>query len=1267
MKPILLIAGILIISSLFYTFLSGQKEPEVPELITPVYETLKDMHLEIPLVKDGKAVSSIVAPSIYLKDAESLQNTILQRTGIKLPIIGDTDPGAATPLKGNLIILGNRSTSKVSSELYDRYYSLMDLKYPGPGGYSVRTLHNPYANGYSAVLIGGSDASGVSAGTVAFNAVLDSIPASPENLTIGWTMLTRLGEGIKIPTDVREFEIWEASRGYRSVGYFGWNTISKRMAMYYMTGDPFHAREVMRLSFPDSQAIKEMEQIDGERIENKKDPLAGPYHYNSMMLILFWDLIEESPVFTDIEKLNATNAFARRFEHEGTTPHDKETYKMNKPPAYVGSRHVQWCALPVYTLGRYFNKYYPSPMWAHAERVGKWQFASLQQHEWVESGANATGIAPVLTYMILSGDMAALENGVLKKLLQRIEINSTGLNPDRSINSAALDLLNKAAYLTGDGRWITYRNKTGIDTDVFRLGQSFWPDENIKPALPVDLVGKWTIYKLPKPMWEARDNNLPLEQSFVNMSYRSTIGAEGDYILVDGYNESYRDPYHNFGIIDLRLNGTTLLSGYKNQILSSADGMVSSKVPMDGALIHSDVVGQVVEVVGEVPNMPFINWRRSLALRTEQYVLIADDITFRNNNKNPENEMHVRLETNWEMPGAKWMPEDKYIKVASADTISENVFELHSSESMDVKSGRVISMIWQKPVKNGQKRTFFHLIGQKNTGDNESLSNLKLEDNVAILSLPEMALAVSGQYNSMNGELILLGERSLYGNGLRSASLGQSLFASNVPVQVDWDYEKGNISVINTKDAKVTLALSSPKIIVNGTITNVKKEKELYSFNLPAGRHEITGAKPSEKVLKSLSSELGKLQKKAQQLKTQDTEPKTQVTKSSAPELTPVMQANIEGGPVESIVIPSVQGDLICTATGKTIIIVDSQGKEVRKITVAGDLRVLHWWAEPKLLLAGCADEQVIAFDENGQKKWEFTSIMDPAVYEAAKPYWFKSRYPGIYGLYSGKFDDGKSRAFVGSACTLEILDESGQLVKRTPVFWGPGRQFLLVDAEDGSKNLLVGRWMNGYNHMSVVSSKSMKEIRQGYYRPPNDHTSISGWSSMNRFDNFLVDLESDGKREVVSAINGTWNRVTIWSEGGEPLYNAQFGPGERGIRNNLRMMDIGDINEDGKQDIIVGHYLGYVNMLDTKANKVWSKLLSSPPAVLKIVKEKDLTWLFVACDDGTILAMDKMGNILKQGKVEGKPVEVELLNTIDGPLTVVLTDNGKINGFRMK
>ena len=76
-------------------------------------------------------------------------------------IIPDDAPQAAVPLAGNLIALGNRSTNALISALYDGFYTLLDLKYPGSGGHVVRTLHDPFATGHNAILVGGSDPEGV--------------------------------------------------------------------------------------------------------------------------------------------------------------------------------------------------------------------------------------------------------------------------------------------------------------------------------------------------------------------------------------------------------------------------------------------------------------------------------------------------------------------------------------------------------------------------------------------------------------------------------------------------------------------------------------------------------------------------------------------------------------------------------------------------------------------------------------------------------------------------------------------------------------------------------------------------------------------------------------------------------------------------------------------------------------------------------------------------------------------------------------------------
>ena len=290
--------------------------PPPPKPVSPVYTKLKDLHLTTELVKAGKTNATIIVPAsgLYDKQAAIIRQAIKKLTGATLPIAIDNSAEAAVPVVGNLIVLGNRSTNQAIGKLYNCYYTLLDLRYPGNGGYVVRTLHNPFGNGRNVVFVGGSDTAGVEAAAGVFVRELSKTKAGKGYLAIGRLAETKLGKGIVVPKDLRKFETWEASRSYGSKGYFGWNTLSKRMAMYYMTGDEFHAREFLRLAFPDAKARKEIAEIDKELIEDKDRPLSGPCHYGAHLMVLFWDLIEESPVFTNEERLRVTNAFSKQLE-----------------------------------------------------------------------------------------------------------------------------------------------------------------------------------------------------------------------------------------------------------------------------------------------------------------------------------------------------------------------------------------------------------------------------------------------------------------------------------------------------------------------------------------------------------------------------------------------------------------------------------------------------------------------------------------------------------------------------------------------------------------------------------------------------------------------------------------------------------------------------------------------------------------------------------------------------------------------------------------
>ena len=1244
--------------------------PPPPPPIPPQYEKLKELYLTIPLVQAGKPNAAIVVPAsgIYQTAAATIQREIERRSGVRLPIVPAGSAAAAVPITGNLIVLGNRSTNTTIRALYDLYYCLVDLKYPGCEGYAVRSVHNPFGNGRSVVIVGGSDDVGVAEGAKALAAVLGRAPAARGELSIGWTMETKLGRGLQPRADLGAFQTWDASEGYRSVGYFGWCSISKRMAMYYMTGDEHSAREVVRLAFPDQQAIKDIERVDGEQIENKHDPLAGFYHYNAHQAILLWDLIEESPLFTNDERLRITNAFARQLDHRK----GEGVYGLTETPRLVSSRHGQWSAISLYCLGRYFQKYYPDPVWAQCTKAGQLAFHSLHEHAWVAGESDNlfwynTGMAPILTYMVLTGDRQPLENGVLAALLRGQEILVSGRTPDWALRSAAISFLNQAAYLTGDGRWITYRQRAGMDTNVFRLGQSFWPEETLRPAPPVDLVNRWSILHLPMPAWEARSSGLPSEQSFLVGSYRSAADAAGDYILLDGYNGASRNPYHTFDILELRLAGRTILQGYYNQVLTSADGMVEPAVAMDAALLHSDVVGATAIAVGEVPRAAFCNWQRTLAQRTGRYALIVDDLTFRSDSQN------MKVTTTWQAPGGVWDRKAGAVRVPGAGPQPRGDMELRSCDVQQTAGSGVVSMAWSGAVKKDEHRIAFYLVAPAGPKASDTPLCCRVADNAVAIALPQPAVASVGEYGNIQGKLVVLATDHLFGHAVTSVGVsGPPMFASDAFVDVDWDYASGVVNVVAPKPVTLRLNLNETDTLrVDGATAPARRQGDVFRVPLSAGRHQLSGALPAAAAQSRLASALEGLQTAGKRRRDQALAVAASPPKLLAAELPVALTARVGGPVVDMIKIPSRDGSLLAVAEGNTIHVLTREGREIRTLQTDGKIRALRYWHEHDLLLAGCADEKVIAFDDAGRRRWVFTSQMDPAVYEAAKNYWFKSApgHEGIHGLSTGLFDEGHSRCFVGSACTLEILDENGKLVKRMPVFWGPAWKFLLVPGPGGSHNLLVSQWPNGSDELTIVNSKAMAVTGRGYVAVPAGHSFVGGWTAQNRTALVYEDLAGDGRREVATAVNGTWNRVTVYTADGRPLANAQFGAGSSNApRAQMRDMDVADLYGDGRKELVVGISEGLVVALDGQCRRLWSTRLPSPPVTLQCVSPRGgkCPWIVVGCEDGGVAVLDGHGVVIRRGKVAGRPTHTATLETAAGPLAVLATNRGEIKGFQI-
>jgi hypothetical protein len=77
---------------------------------------------------------------------------------------------------------------------------------------------------------------------------------------------------------------------------------------------------------------------------------------------------------------------------------------------------------------------------------------------------------------------------------------------------------------------------------------------------------------------------------------------------------------------------------------------------------------------------------------------------------------------------------------------------------------------------------------------------------------------------------------------------------------------------------------------------------------------------------------------------------------------------------------------------------------------------------------------------------------------------------------------------------------------------------------------------------------------------------------------------------------------------------------------------------------------------------------LPSPPTSIKCVTESPAKppWIVVGCDDGSVVVLDQRGQTIRLGKVSGRPMQIETLDTPAGPVVVLGTDKGQVTGFKI-
>jgi hypothetical protein len=1188
----------------------------------PPVTKLKELYLDTAIVREGRPAAWVVVPAEGRYDAlaQRIVQAVAQKTGARLPIKRDRE--VALPLAENAIILGNRSTNDLIRRLYDLYYTYLDLKYPGRGGWEVRSLHNPFGNGRNAILVGSSDDAGMAQAVDEFIR-LAAEAVRGKSLVLGWTMRIKLGAGLTPPADPDQVPSWNDSVMYAPGTYFGWNALSRRLALYYMTGEEKYLQDFLRLAFPDQEAKQFLWKVDGERIEDKDHPLSGPYHYNAMHMILLWDLVEESPFFTNEQRLRVTQAFAEQLRHW----QQEWCYagrRYGDPNVLVGSRHDQWAAVSLYCLSRYFATYYPHPVWRKNLAAAAHAFSSLARTFYVVGEFDhlywyTTGLEPLLTYMVLSGDRRGLENGNLDVLLRGYDLLVDGVKDGENLRGLSLSFAHLATYLTGDGRFLYYRDLTSLDTNVFRIGQSFWP--TIPPRAPTEQIGTAAARPLSREEWQEKALAVPLKEAFQFAAYRSGLTDHDDYLLLDGYYGGSRNPYHCLALTKLRLGDRVLLDGYLSQVVVRVGGLTEARVPLGAGLKRCVGLRRGCYFEAQVPDFSFGAWRRRLLHLSGRWTLVLDEFQAR------EDAPDLEIAVQWQLPSRPTATEDGRITFKVGDMQAAII----PWAGLPVKlEGHIATVYLRRPVKKTEIVRVGTLIGLQPQGRPLSCAQYEDQPVAVIFEGGEPTVAW------LEGQPRWAGREGMYAHvgpgaaGLLSADPGADAF---------WDFGAGEVEVSCGGRTELGLAVEEgQRLRVDGQVVRpVRRGPGRLWVRLGAGRHVIAGAQPQVQAVQELAEEVRRIAAAAQRpaLAAQAEEPRVA-------ELTPRVKAVVEGAGGEAAEVrallkgASAAGACVYAITARHAYPIARDGSVASALEPGTQITAATYWPEAGLLLLGGQDDKVYAYAPDGRLQWTFQSVMHPDLYATGKTYWFKEALPGISGLATGNLTGQGTQAFVGSACTVEILDPTGRLIQRVPQYWGSVWRMAVLEAPDGRRMLLAAKMPNGVNDIGIIDGQNWT-VTYGFTALPPGHTFVSGWSAMNTPYLEVADLDGDGRQEVVLVVSGSWNRLVVYEADGRVRWAQSFGPWLNYAR-YMRGLAVADLDGDGKREVIAAAQDGIVAAFTATGERMWTLRLAVPAWTLAALRSGEGRVVVAAgCEDGAVRLIDAGGRLIAKAQLDGR------------------------------
>jgi hypothetical protein len=840
----LLLAGLLLLLLLVPLAAAAAGIPPPP--------TEKTYYLTVPLVRDGQPVCAIVPPpgDDWAALARQVQ-AALKPSGATVPILAAKDLKAEELRTRNLVLLGNFANNPAVLPIYHQHFIMSDDVWPGPGGYELRTVHDPFGTGASMLYVGGSDLAGVQAGVAALQALL------PQGRTVALPVTIQIMADGKLAAQTDPSTVAAQIKQLRGLQF---REVAGRLSgaglAYHATGDLAKA-EYFRQGLPVlADIVGRMEAVTDAR--------------GSVLLPLIWDLVEEAPVFTPADR---TAAFKFMWEYANKCPNANKTHVPGVKP-----EGNNWDARANWASACYFKRYYGldvAGLWTWCETY----FGAGGQARFWKTAEDCPGYGSItyhdlLFYALNKPDWTWLENGNLRRTADYglAIINNLGASSgfgdtsDMSGTGHWGSVLLAAAWHYRDGRYRYLYDllpNKGLSPGEYLYTN--YLDNSVKPVEPKDMLGikvmpldRW-IYEHPQ---EALSSGTPadrvldaqtvipsLEKCFDKISFRMGYRPEQEYLLLGGISHGYHSHPDGNAIIGYTDHGRYMLfdNGYfvpdtieHNTLAVYRDGLFEP-VPRFTTLEQRVDLGDLALCQTMVSGYNGVNWRRNLFWAKSHWFLCVDEV-----------EAQVAgdfgLTCIWRTIGDLDLQADRVCATqqgARFSLLNANGAHFRVTGTAPPAAERKAIMQSANPrLEAGGKTCFINLFYSPD-GKAPFPNEVVQAGPGAALVRDERDITYAGVAAAQDGlpqvqaAVFAIGSTGFTLAAGTNVTCDTPWFTADKPVDIEADLAAGQAKVSAREATTVGLLAGAGATSLDGKAVKVQREGKLALFAVPAGTHEL--------------------------------------------------------------------------------------------------------------------------------------------------------------------------------------------------------------------------------------------------------------------------------------------------------------------------------------------------------------------------------------------------------------------------------------------